>query len=214
MTSERKTFVRRILLTASIALVGLGVVATPASASGSGTIYQPPTHWSNNYAFDPGCPGLSLSVVGANHGVEWIFNVPGSDHQAFLDNNKYVFNETWTNTETGRWFTLQGNSFYQEYSARRVPLHQIPPDLVPADGVVGPVFLFKSLDTGTQAWIKNSHGTTVMKDHGTIYSRNLFDTLGDHAPGGVSLGSEDYKIVGPHPIYHADICTVAKRLTT
>ena len=70
------------------------------------------------------------------------------------------------------------------------------------------------MDTGTQAWIKNRHGKTVLKDHGTIYSKNLFDTLGDHAPGGVSLSYEDYKIVGPHPIYHSDICRIAKRLTT
>ena len=203
-----------MLIAAALALLGLFTVITPASASTAGTVYQPPTSYANQYAFDPGCSGLDLWVTGRNHGVEWVFNVPGSNHQAFLDNNEYAFKERWTNTKTGRWFTIQGDGFFQEYSATRVPLHQVPPDLVPPGGLVGPVYLFKSLDTGTQAWIKNSHGTTVLKDHGTIYSKNLFDTLGDHAPGGQSLSYEDYKIVGPHPIYYADICKVAKRLTT
>ena len=83
MTSERQKFARRILITASFALVGLGVVTTPASASTpGGDFYQPPTSYANEYAFDPGCPGLHLWVAGSNHWVEWILNVAGSNHQA------------------------------------------------------------------------------------------------------------------------------------
>lgn len=209
------TSVRRILIASALALAGLGLVTTPASASTPAeTIYQPPTPYSNDYSFDPECPGVPLWVDGHNSGTAWSFNVPGSHGQAFLGNDQYSFREVWKNTRTGRWFTIQGSGFFQEYSAVRVPIHQIPPDLVPPGGVVGPVYLFKSLDTGTQAWIKNAHGKTVLKDHGQIYSKNLFDTLGDHAPGGNSLLYENYKIVGPHPIYYADICKVAKRLTT
>ena len=130
------TSIRRILITVALSLAGLGLVTTPASASTpAGNIYQPPTPYSNDYSFDPECPGLDLWVDGHNSGTDWILNVPGSNGQAFLANDQYSFREVWKNTKTGRWFTIQGRGFFQEYAAVRVPRHQVPPDLVPPDGL-------------------------------------------------------------------------------
>jgi len=44
---------------------------------------------------------------------------------------------------------------------------------------------------------------------GSITFKTLFDTLGDHRPGGVELGFEMVKVVGMFPGLDVDLCDLA-----
>ena len=203
---------RRAAAVATVGLLSLVLTAPSASASTAGTIYQLPTPYSNSYAFDPGCANISLSVVGRVHGIDTIFNLAGSHGQAFLDLQTYAYKERWTNTKNGKWFTIQGAGIYQEVSATFVPKKDVPKGLIPPEGLVGPVYLFTSRDTGIQFWLRNSAGDTILRDRGVLVFKNLFDTLGDHAPGGRSLDFRLVHVIGAHPGMKADLCALAGKL--
>jgi len=59
------------------------------------------------------------------------------------------------------------------------------------------------------ALIRDPDGNSLYRTRGLVVFRNLFDTLGDSAPGGTSLDFETLKVVGPHPLLDRDICEVA-----
>lgn len=204
--------VRRLTVVFVVVTLGVMVGAGPATAHG-GRFFQPPTPYSSDYQFDPECPGLALNVTGHNHGVEAILFVPGSHGQAFLDRNHYNFREKWQNLSTGKSFQVSGHGFFKEISAKFVPNEDVPVDLVPPEGLVGPVYLFTAKDIG-QPFIVKSHGKMVLRDHGILVEQYLFDTLGDSKPGGTQLSFEFTKVIGPHPGIDVDICELAARLTS
>jgi hypothetical protein len=203
---------RRAVAVATVGLLSVVLAAPSASASTAGSIYQLPTPYSNSYAFDPGCPNVSLSVVGRVHGIDTLFNLAGSHGQAFLDLQSYSYKERWTNTKNGKWFTIQGAGIYQEVSGTFVPKKDVPKNLIPPEGLVGPIYLFTSQDTGIQFWLKDSAGNTILRDRGVLVFKRLLDTLGDHAPSGTTLDLRIVKVIGPHPSMTADICAVADKL--
>jgi hypothetical protein len=204
--------VRRLTVVFAVVTLGVIVGAAPASAHG-GRFYQPPTPYSNDYQFAPECPGLALDVTGHAHGVEAILFVRGSHGQAFLDRDHYNYRETWKNTSTGKRFQVSGHGFFKEISAKFVPNEDVPADLVPPEGLIGPVYLFTAKNIG-QPFIVKQHGKTVLRDRGILVAQALFDTLGDSKPGGTGLSFEITKVIGPHPGLDVDICELAARLTT
>lgn len=200
-------------LTGVFVVVTLGVMVGAAPASAQGRFYQPPTPYSDKYHFDPECPGLAMKVRGHAHGVDSLRFVRGSHGQAFLVKDRYNFSETWRNLTTGKRFQVSGHGVFKEVSAKFVANEDVPADLIPPEGLVGPVYLFKAKDIG-QPFIVKKHGKTVLRDRGVIVQEYLFDTLGDSQPGGTQLSFEITKVIGPHPGLDVDICELAERLTT
>ena len=98
-----------------------------------------------------------------------------------------------------------------EHRAKAIPLHQVPPELVPEEGLVGPVFLFRSTERGTffRAW--TSDGEEHSRYTGRVLWAQLFDSVGDGAPGGVSLEFRAVKEFGNLP-WDLDICELAQEL--
>lgn len=203
--------VRRLVMTALLAAVGLLVAVVPAQAAPD--FFQPPTPYDQHYRFDPECPGQHLIVKGHAFGVDSLLNVAGSHGQAFLLEDHYNFRETWRNLRTGKRFIVSGHGHFTETSATFVANSDVPADLVPPEGLVGPVYLFRSRNVGNPFTVKTSDGRIVLRDHGVLVGDNLFDTLGDSQPGGTSLNFEVIKVIGPHPGLDADICAIAADLT-
>lgn len=202
---------RRLFLFAGLVSLGLLAGALPAQA-GTPDYFQPPTPYDDRYTFDPECEGLNLVVTGRARGVDSTVNVKGSDGQAFLARDHYRFREVWKNLDTHERFVVSGHGFFREVKATFVPTDQVPADLVPPEGIIGPVYLFRAVDTGNPFTVTDE-GHVVVKDVGRLVSENLFDTLGDKKPGGTSLHFEYVEIVGPHPGLDVDLCELAPSLT-
>lgn len=75
------------------------------------------TPYDDDYAFtDEEC---GFDVKGHAKGVDTIYNVRGSDGQAFLDDNRFTFKETWTSASGGT-ATASGKARFRETEARHV----------------------------------------------------------------------------------------------
>ena len=204
-------FLRRAAAGAAIGMTIVALGSASAVAAGPGSVYQLPTPYASSYSFDPGCTNISLVVHGKKSGVDTIFNLAGSHGQAFLDLKTYSFKDKWTNPKNGKYFTVQGNGTYQEVGGAFVPKKDVPTFLIPPEGLVGPVYRIRSQDTGINVF-RDSKGNPLYTDRGVIFSENLLDTLGDHAPGGLSLDYQVVKVIGPHPSWNVDLCVLAHRL--
>ena len=198
------------LLATTAAAVLAAAVATPASAAGppGDEFYQKPTPYDDHGSYDPECSGLHLTVTYRQRGVEAIRNLRGSDGQAFLDDNRYRFREVWVDDSTGHVvITIKGAFHYVEVSGHRLPTSSVPKDLIPPEGLVGPIYSFRSVEKGHDV-LRDAHGKALFRDRGTVVGRNLFDTLGDSKPGGRTLDFTPVKVIGPHPLLDVDICDI------
>jgi hypothetical protein len=110
--------------------------------------------------------------------------VPGSDGQAFLGHSNFKFRNVLTNAATGEWFVIRGHGLFKEMTARHVE---------------GDIWEFTAHEAGQPFVVEDSDGNVVLRDRGLITRRVLFDTLGDHQPGGIVLEEEITGIHGPHP---------------
>jgi hypothetical protein len=194
----------------AIALVPL--TALPAEAAAPlrpGPYYEKPAAWSDSGEFDPDCQGLDLTVSYDAHGVSSARHVLGSNGQAFFAKDKATFKETWTDNSTATvLFTIEGDYVFEEIAAQRVAKSDVPRRLVPRQGLKGPVFEFTAVENGGDV-VVDDHGQLLYWTAGQIKMTNLFDTLGDHEPGGRSLRVRTVKMIGHHPLADTDICDVA-----
>ncbi len=188
--------VRRLLTLLLLTLVL--VPFAPAQASHRGDIYSK-DHYDNPYSFDDDECDFTFHVEGRVRGYEVIYNVPGSHGQAFLDDNRYRFRETWTNPDSGRTATVTGAAHYREISATHVR---------------GDIWDFVSVTTGRPFTVRGSKGGVVLSDHGRLVEKSRFDTLGDSKPGGDVIRSRILRMSGHFPSYQPnfDFCALAERV--
>jgi hypothetical protein len=182
--------VRKLLVLICGAVLGgslLGVGA-PAQARPHGDVYSA-EHYDNPYSFtDDGCD-ITFEVTGRATGYEVIYNVPGSDGQAFFDDNRYRYREVWTNPANGRKAYVSGHARFRE---------------VKAEHVDGDVWRFLSVTTGKPFVVKNDQGRTVLAEYGRLVLSQLFDTLGDSQPGGEGLDVTVVSSSGNWPTWEPD----------
>lgn len=200
---------------AAVLTLGLtmGPALSAASATGQhsrpGTYVQPPTPYDNSGTFDPECADVAVEVTYRYRGVDSIRRVPGTDGQAFFYKDAFRFSETWTDTSNDKvLFTQRGRYRYEEVKAKQVPASAVPADAVPPEGLVGPIYRFTSVETGSDK-LRDARGRTLYRTAGLVVFSSLFDTLGDRAPGGTTLTFDPVKVVGPHPLLDVDLCDVA-----
>jgi hypothetical protein len=149
------------------------------------------------YSFTNEDCGTPYDVVGVFNGNFILRQGTGPATEAFPFLDRARIEETWTNTLTGRSFTLSRHGVFHEVKARPVE---------------GTVFEFRAVETG-QTTIVDENGNLVARNRGALVITFEFDTLGDGAPGGVydfSTWVEDPR--GPHPA--ADLCAIADELTS
>lgn len=218
MNLRRKT----VTLVACVAVAVGGVLAgaSPANAHDdnddgwlyAGAVHTPRTPFHDEWSFTETCGDLELSVEGRSFGVYSDRYVAGSHGQAFLARQRNTWHEVWTDSATGEHFRVGGHTVFQEDRAKLVPKWRVPDDLVPPEGLVGPVYLFLSHERGVFFRVTRPDGTVYSVDAGVMRYANLFDTLGDHTPGGTSLDFRVVKQIGHFPMIDTDICDIAQEL--
>jgi hypothetical protein len=207
---------RRTLTVAVAAVAVVGLSAPPAAADGGPSgFYQLPERYEEQYTFDPECPNVGIAGTGEVSGVDSLRFVPGSDGQAFLLTDRFAYEDTWTNTATGKSFQVSGRALFKEVSAEFVPLADVPADVIPPEGLTGPVYRFTAIELGRPFTVRDASGRVVAEDRGLAAFEALFDTLGDSQPGGTFLTDRIVRTVGPHPFLlgELDACVLAEQLT-
>ncbi len=148
---------------------------------------------------DDGCKGLPFKVKGHVRGYETIYNVPGSDGQAFLQDLRYRYREVWKNPANGRKAFVSGKARVRETRAEHVR---------------GDVWRFRAVISGAPLVVKNDRGRTVLAEWGSIVFDSVFDTLGDRQPGGELLKETVISKRGNWPTWEEDFdfCRLVERV--
>ena len=184
-----KTFAASSVVATAFALLAAG----PASA----TVIEKFREVNAPYEFVmTDCEEATYLIEGVFNGRFILRQGTGPADQAFPYVDRFSFDETWTNLETGGWFTVRANMLGSEVKAR------------PVDGTT---FEFRKVEAGHQT-VWSSEGELVARNSGALMITFHFDTLGDGMPGGVY--DWDSFVVderGPHEI--ADLCAIADQLT-
>ncbi len=190
--------IRRLLvLLFSIAL--LVFVAAPAEAhSDRGSVYER-DRYNDPYSFVNRDCDFPIRTKGRAWGRFVIYNVKGSDGQAFLVDDRYNFREVMKNPRNGKRMFASGHGRFTEIKAKH--LH-------------GDIWQFIAIDRVHSYKIRNAHGKVVLREHGRIGIRSVFDTLGDSQPGGEILEEEIIFKKGRFPTLKPsfDFCRFADRV--
>jgi hypothetical protein len=188
--------VRRLLALA----LGLTLLVSGAAAAApdqdAGEVFDRGSS-DDKYRFTDTECGFPFVVNGRRFGYQVTRTVPGSDGQAFLLNDQYAFREVLRNPDTGETMKLWGIGRLKEISARHVE---------------GDVWEFVAIETGTPFVVEDSRGRIVLRDHGKIEHRLLFDTLGDSQPSGEPLEHDVTVVHGSFPSFDVEFCDVVDRL--
>ena len=170
------------------ALLSIGLTAGPVGAT---VILS--ERYADDYGFSFDDCGFWVDVAGHDEGVAHIRVGKGELDTAFFLHNNYAFSETWTNRDTGVWVTVSGNGLFQETRATHI------------DGIL---FAFRSINAGQPFVVRDQHGTLVIRDRGVVRQEIIFDTLGDHTPGGEFISEVSFAVAGPHPGMDLDLCSL------
>jgi hypothetical protein len=182
--------------------VGLAVLLggglAPARANGPTTIHDQ-AYYNQPYTFTTSDCSVKAKVTGHTRGHYKNYNVAGSHGQAFLSHNWYRFREVWTNPANGRKAYVNGHGYFREVSASHVS---------------GDLWSFLSVETGVPIHVRASKGgRTLLRDHGRIVKRTLFDTQGDHEPGGDIVREKVLQVQGDFPLATGQVtfCQLVRR---
>lgn len=185
-----------VLLFASTLLI---FVAAPAEAgTDRGSVYTK-DRYNERYSFvDREC-GFPYRVKGRAWGLQVIYNVRGSDGQAFLADNRYHFRETLKNPRNGKKMFVSGHGRFTELKARHLR---------------GDIWKFFAIDRVHSFKIRNAHGKVVLREHGKLGLKSVQDTLGDSQPGSELISEEIVFAKGHFPTLkpNFDFCRLVDRL--
>jgi hypothetical protein len=181
----------RVRATLAAAAVFTGVVAAAATA----TVVDKGHFADEPYGFAYDC-GFPVDVTGVASGNFRLREGKGDDATAYFSLDRLSFSERHTNPQTGKWFTLSGHFASNEVGATRIE---------------GSLFEFRIVKAGPVATIQDSDGNLVARDVGNLRRTILFDTGGDHDPGGEFIDLVDLHLAGPHPTF-GKLCDVATAL--
>jgi hypothetical protein len=153
-----------------------------------------------SYSDDFELCGIPVHLEGEDRGTFNIRVGKGKLDTLFFEHTVEQYADTISNPANGRYFTTSGRSVVQEMQARRVE---------------GSIFQITSHEAGMPLVVKDSSGQVVLRDRGVISTTILFDTGGDHVPGGEEVEVLDVRVAGPHPDFFmqdAERCALIHRL--
>ena len=178
MPDFRKLSARGVTLLGFAALIAWGVAPATATVINPGTFYDSQTDVEDEICGIDVIRDSTLSLR-ARIRVD-----KASDGEAFLQRLNTHFVDTFTNPLNGRSLTLEGRSLQNELQATHVE---------------GNVYEFTFIEAGRPFTVRDSSGSIVQHNQGSIRFRGLLDTLGDGAPGAIALTNEIISVNGPHP---------------
>jgi hypothetical protein len=160
-------------------LAVLLVMAIPAQAT-----VRDHEHYSQPFSDDFTACGFSIHVEGLASGNARNRVGKRDLDTAFFGLDNYEYTAKWTNTANGRSFTQWGNAIIRDVSATHIS---------------GSIFQFTTVESGRPFNISDASGRVLVRDRGAIRQTYLFDTEGDHTPGGIFLELLEERVSGPHP---------------
>jgi hypothetical protein len=166
-------FVAVSVLAASLALT------VPAQAT-----VQDHEHYSQPITDDFEACGFSLHLEGLATGNARNRVGKGDLDTAYFGLDNYEYSVKVTNTANGHYFTQWGNAIIRDVKATHIE---------------GSIFQFTTVESGRPYNLSDSSGRVLVRDRGSIRQTYLFDTEGDHTPGGIFLDLLSERVSGPHP---------------
>jgi hypothetical protein len=166
-------------LLAVATVAALLTVAIPAQAT-----VRDHEHYAQPYSDDFDACGFSIHTEGLATGNARIRVGKRDLDTAFFGLDNYAYSETWTNTANGRTLSIWGDAIIRDVSASHVE---------------GSIFRFTTVESGRPFNLADASGNVLIRDRGAIRQTYLFDTEGDHTPGGIFLDLLEERVSGPHP---------------
>lgn len=160
-------------------VAALAAMAVPAQAA-----VQDHEHYSDAFSDDFSSCGFSIHLDGVASGNARNRVGKGDLDTAYFGLDNYEFTVKFTNTANGRFFTEWGNGIIRDVSATRIS---------------GSIFQFTTVESGRPYNLSDASGNVLVRDRGSIRDTYLFDTGGDHTPGGQFLELIEERVSGPHP---------------
>lgn len=165
----------------------LAIVPTgPASATMYSINQQLAFHDSSDFT---AC-GLSLHDDFQFAGTESIRTGKEALATAYFDHLLGHSVETITNTDNGKFLTIEGDSLSQDVKATLVS---------------GSIFQFVNHQVGQPFVVKDMNRRVISRDRGNLTFTILFDTGGDQVPGGTFIADVSLRVAGPHPAFFTDV---------
>jgi hypothetical protein len=125
---------------------------------------------------------------------------PQTGGEFFRVHQQAQYSGTYTNTETGEYFT----------SSWRTNFREMPATIV---NETGPVVTYQTKESGVWDTLRDSSGKVQYRSVGNLVFVYEFDTGGDGAPGGGEFLSEDFVRTSGHwETFDADFCEVVTDL--
>ena len=156
-------------------------------------------HHSFSDSFPDVVCGVSVTHAVVGSGVFHLRVGKGDLDTLFFTLDNYEATDTLTNEANGNFVQVEHNAVY----------HDIKGTLVE-----GSIFKATTINAGQPIRIRDMTGRIVARDRGVIRETYLFDTQGDHTPGGVYIEQLDLQVSGPHPFFIDDnaFCAIVRPL--
>jgi hypothetical protein len=122
-------------------------------------------------------------------------STPRTDGQFFMAQQQLNGFVTFTNQQTGDYFTAEWRTRFTELPATPT---KDDPDVV----------TYRSHETGVWQVLRDSSGKVRYRDTGNVVVEYTFDTLGDSQPGGEILSEDLVQTSGRFDTFDADFCEV------
>jgi hypothetical protein len=156
-----------------------------------------------HYSFSDSIPDDVICGVTVRHdfsgsGVYHVRVGKGDLDTLFFGQDKSESMSTLTNEANGNVVQIEHNGVVQDIKGTLVE---------------GSIFKAVTIEAGQPIRIRDMSGRIVARDRGVVRFTYLFDTLGDHTPGGVSIDDLGVTVSGPHPLFPEDaFCTSVQPL--
>ncbi|MGW5240291.1 hypothetical protein ACWEOW_15280 [Monashia sp. NPDC004114] len=152
------------LSAALAAALGAAVVGAPAAQAAIWGQFK----IDNQFAASFDECGIPIDYTWQGTGIQTVRTIDGTD-QAYLGSANVHIDETWTNAANGKWFAGTSHINMRDTSGTHIE---------------GDIWRFDVKTTIGDATYTSSDGTVLYRDSGLVREYYIFDTLGDHQPGG------------------------------
>jgi predicted esterase len=180
---------RIVTVVGVLSLLLVGLQAGPASAT-----VQRGERFSGSGSYENSDCGYPMNVESTFEGT-YSFRVgKNRDQSAFFLRQSFSFRDVYTNTLTGEWFVVRGQSSFHEIKATQVE---------------GSVYEVTQVESGQPFVVEDSSGRVVARDRGSVRYHVVIDTGGDDQPGGDFVDFLGADVHGPHPGFSRTLCSFA-----
>ncbi|MEO8106983.1 MAG: hypothetical protein ABI720_06650 [Actinomycetes bacterium] len=182
------------LIAASVA--ALTLVAVPAASAGqleSGTFDDSGSETFDDCGFEVREDFRIYGKYSISKGTKQ------TNGQFFRVKQQATYHGTYTNVQTGAYFTSDWHTNFRE----------LPATIVDESG---PVVTYQTKESGVWETIRDETGAVRYRDTGNVVEQYVFDTLGDSQTGGEFISGELVRTSGNFQSFQVDGCDIINEL--